>query len=174
MVEIFAEPAFPHSGGEVGVGSADDPDVDDLGHSGAKTTNGAIVQERQNLRLECRRKQRDLIEEQSAAMGELEEAGFRATSVGESPAFIAEQLCFEQVFGNRGTVDVDEGTARAGASAMNRAGDETLAGSRLAADQEWRWASCTNSQDLLNARAETNDAGTIADDLGQGVHARII
>src|SRR5262245_37832306 len=138
MVEIFAEPEFPHSGGDVGVGSADDPDIHDLGRSSAKTTNCAIVQERQDLRLECRREQRDLIEEQSAAVGELDEAGFRATSVGESPAFIAEQLRFEQVFGNRGAVDIDEGSARAGASPMNRAGDETLAGPRLAADQEWR------------------------------------
>src|SRR4030095_14421031 len=156
-----------HSGREIGIGGANDPDIDDLGRSGAKTTNGAIVQERQNLRLECRWKQRDLVEEQGAAVGELEEAGVRATSVGESPALIAEQLRFEQVFGNRGAVDIDEGTARAGAGPMNRAGDETLAGPRLAADQEWRWASCTNLQDLLNARAQADDAGTIADDLGQ-------
>src|SRR5262245_39257162 len=174
MVEICAEPAFPHRGGEIGIGGADDPDIHDLGRSGAETTNGAIVQERQNLRLERCRKQRDLIEEQGAAVGELEEAGFRATSVRESSAFIAEQLRFEQVFGNRGAVDIDERTARAGASPMNRAGDETLAGPCLAADQEWRWASRANPQDLLDARAQTHDVGTIADDLAQGVHARII
>ncbi len=103
-------------------------------------------------------------------MGELEEAGLRATSIGEGSAFIAEQLGFEQVFGNRGAVDVDEGTARAKASPMNCAGEEALTGPGLAADQDWRWASCTGLQDLLDARAQTDDAGAIADDLGQDVH----
>src|SRR5262245_38310397 len=107
-------------------------------------------------------------------MGHLEEPGLCEPGVGEGPAFVAEQLGLEQVFGNRGTVYVDEGTARAGASPVNRAGEEPLAGPGLATDQECRRAPGRGLQDLLDPLPQGDDAGALADDLGQGVHRRII
>jgi hypothetical protein len=56
----------------------------------------------------------------------------------KAPRFVAEQLGLEQVFGNRGAVDLDEGAAGAGADPVDGARDETFAGPRLAAEQEWR------------------------------------
>src|SRR5690606_36886116 len=53
-------------------------------------------------------------------------------------AFVPEELRFEEVPGDGGAVDVDEGPERAGAVEVDRAGDEFLARSGLARDENAR------------------------------------
>jgi HlyD family secretion protein len=50
----------------------------------------------------------DLVEEERAAVGGLEQAGARGLGVGEGAALVAEQLGLDQVLGQRGAVHLDE------------------------------------------------------------------
>src|SRR5262249_9487751 len=58
----------------------------------------------------------------------------------ERAALIPEQLRFEQIVGNRRTVDVDERSSRAGARPVDGPHDEALAGAGLAAQEDRRGA----------------------------------
>ena len=73
-------------------------------------------------------------------MGGLEEARFRLLGVGEGASLETEQLGLEQPLRDGGAVDGDERAAGARARAMEDAGHQTLAGSRLALDQDRREA----------------------------------
>jgi len=59
---------------------------------------------------------------------------------GEGAAFVPEQLTLDHAFGQRGAVDLDEGTVRTGAVVVDRLGDELLAGAGLTRDQDARVA----------------------------------
>ena len=50
----------------------------------------------------------DLVEEEGAAVGELEAAGTGADGAGERPLLVPEQLALEQGGGDRGAVDLDQ------------------------------------------------------------------
>src|SRR5262249_28813232 len=98
----------------------------------------AFLQHTQNLRLGDRRQVGHLVEEQRAAVGQLEAALLAAGGAGEGAALVTEQLRLEQRLGQRGAVDRDErlgGTARA---LVDRAGEELLARATLALDQHRR------------------------------------
>ena len=65
----------------------------------------------------------------------LEEAPLGLSRVREGPALVAEHLGLEERLWDGGAVDVDEGSGRTGAGAVERLSDETLARSRLALDE---------------------------------------
>ena len=71
-------------------------------------------------------------------MGRLKEARLRASGVGERAFLEAKHLGLEQSFRNCGAVDVDERTVGSRSRAMNRTGQEPLAGPRLALDEHRR------------------------------------
>src|SRR5262249_61849741 len=77
----------------------------------------AGLQPAQEARLLAERHVRDLVEEQRAAVGELEAAGAIGARVGERALDVAEQLALEQAIGETAGVDRDEclvGAPRAG------------------------------------------------------------
>jgi hypothetical protein len=53
---------------------------------------------------------------------------------------VAEELALEELFGERGAVDLDQRLRRPGAGAVDRAGQEPLATSGLALDEDRRVA----------------------------------
>src|SRR5690606_32031025 len=69
------------------------------------------------------------------AMRVLELAHAQLHRAGKGPRFVAEQLAFEQVLGDGGAVDRHERT-RARAVLVQTSGNDLLAGSRLADDQD--------------------------------------
>jgi hypothetical protein len=71
-------------------------------------------------------------------MGELELAGLALRCAGERALLVAEQLRFEQVFGNRGAVDGDERSVVARAERVQRPREQLLAGAALALEQHRR------------------------------------
>src|SRR5262249_58166900 len=93
---------------------------------------------RVELGLEAPRKQAHLVEEEPAAVGRLEKAGLGSTGIGEGAPLVAEQLAFEQGFGNGRAVQIDEGPTAARAIAVQELGDEPLARPWLALDQDRR------------------------------------
>ena len=108
VVEVLAQLAGPHRLGRVEVGRGDDPDVHRLLLAAAETPERALLQHAQQLHLRRRLHLGDLVEEQRAAVRELEHAGPAIVRAGERPLLVAEDLALEQRFGDRRAVDRDE------------------------------------------------------------------
>src|SRR3989304_2470193 len=68
----------------------------------------------------------DLVEEQSAAVGELDEAGLRRDRAGEGASFVAEQLGFQHAARERAAVDRHEGARSPGRALVDRPRHELL------------------------------------------------
>src|SRR5207237_8813943 len=96
------------------------------------------LQNLQQLDLRRRRRLADLVEEQRAAVGELEAALAPIGGAGERAFFVAENFALEQRLRNRRTVDGDEREGGARAELMDRLRDELLAGARLRGDEHRR------------------------------------
>src|SRR5262249_60322710 len=95
------------------------------------------------LRLQGVREQADLVEEDRAAVGGLEQARLRLAGVRERAALEAEHLRLEQGLGNRRAVDVDERPGAPRAGGVKRPRQETLAGSGVRqTEHTWQPARC--------------------------------
>ena len=75
VIEIGAEPALAHFVLEVAIGRGDDAHVDAVNTVAADTLNLPVLQGAQQLWLQFERQLADLVEEQRAAVGDLELAG---------------------------------------------------------------------------------------------------
>src|SRR6185295_3274280 len=82
----------------------------------------------QQLRLHGQRQLADLVEEQRAAVGRLEQPRLVVGRAGERAAHVPEQLALEQRFDDGGAVDGDEALAAARAQLVNRVRDALLPG----------------------------------------------
>ncbi len=136
VVEILPEPPLLHERLEIAVGGGQHADVDadrtpdrpPARWSAPAARAGACV---------CRstRHVADLVEEEGAAMRQLELAEPALLGVGEGAALVAEQLGFEEGAGNGRARDGDERSARAPAVVMDGARHQLLARARLAAQE---------------------------------------
>src|SRR5262249_12936650 len=135
-----------------------------------------ILKHFQELRLKSGRKHADLVEEQHPAVRELKQPWLGLARIGEGAPLVAEQLGFEEALGNRGAVDVDEWTARPRPRAVDRARDEALPCARLATQQDGRGTPRRRRalQNLFELIAQSANASAVAQDLGEGVHPRIL
>ena len=138
MIKILAKAVFLDRGQQVAVGRADDPGIRRLGLRATQASYCSLLDHSQELRLECLRKQSDLVEKERPLMCGLEEPGLGAPGVREGPALEAEELSFEKRFGDGRTVDVNEGPAGTGAELVDQVGDQSFTRSRLALDQDRR------------------------------------
>ncbi len=139
MPEIVAKLAARAHCGEIAVGGRDHPDLRWPGAGGAEAPHLALLQHAQDARLGGRRHVADFVEEQTAAMGAFEHAGTRVDAGGDA-LLDAEQLGFQQVLGEGGAVDGDEGRRRIGTVLVHEAREQFLAGARFATDQHMRTA----------------------------------
>src|SRR5215831_17609885 len=71
-------------------------------------------------------------------MSRLEQTRLGLPGIGECPALVAEQFCFEERLGDGCAVDVDECAVRPRSCAMNEAGQQSLACPRLALNEDRR------------------------------------
>ena len=149
VVQVLAELAGLHLGAEVLVRRAQQAHVDRQLGDRADRPHRALLDRAQQLRLHRQRQVADLVEEQRAAVGRLEEAFAIVHRAGERALAIAEELGLEQLLGDRAAVDRDERLRRAHADLVDRARDQFLAGAGLAGHQHRRHA----ARDLLDQRA---------------------
>ena len=98
------------------------------------------LEDAEQLRLQRDRHVADLVEEHGSAVGSLEHAATAVLGVGECAALMAEQLRFEQRFGNRGADHLLERLAAARRGVVDRPGQQALAGAGLAQQEERRGA----------------------------------
>ncbi len=136
MKEILAEAAILDRSFEVLIGGGDNADVDFNFAVAAETIEGLAVEHTQQLDLSLRLQFADLVEEERALVGEFEEPGLGGIGAAERAFFVSEEFALDQVFGKRGAVDVNPGAAAAMGRLMNGAGDEFLAGTGFAGNQD--------------------------------------
>jgi hypothetical protein len=164
VVEIHAEAAVGDRALEIYAGGSDERDIDGFGPGAAEATNRAVLKDRQELALEGRGQEADLVEEKGAAVGGLKEAGLGLASVSEGATLVPEQLGFEERLGDGGAVDIDEGASVPRPRLMNRPGHETFTCTGLAEDENGRQAARTGltGEQLRNLRPDRNDPGAFA------------
>jgi hypothetical protein len=75
MVQILAEALGAHRRPKVLVRRADDPDVEGFAAGRSQSPDTAVLQDLQQLRLKGQGQQPHLVEEQGAAVGDLEQPG---------------------------------------------------------------------------------------------------
>ena len=163
--KVFPEGAPLARGLQVAVGRGNEPQVHlELAHA-ADPHDLAFLQHPQDLGLEQGRNVADLVEEDRAAVGLLQQPLFLILRAGEGALLEAEQLRFEQRVGDGAAVDRHEGLLVPRAPAVDRPGDQFLAGAALAGDQHIAFACrrlLDEPEDLLHGRA-------VADDLVEAV-----
>ena len=117
--EILAEVAGPDHGLEVAVGGGDEAHVHlDRACVPPRRSKALLLQDAQQLHLRAARQVADLVEEEGAAVGQLEAAPVLAVRPGEGAPLVAEQLRLEERLRQRGHVHRHE-RARAGAGSRS-------------------------------------------------------
>ena len=107
-----------------------------IGDRAADAVERPLLQDAQELALRRRRELADLVEEDRAAVGQLELAQPARGRAREGAPLVAEELALEQRLGNRGAVDRDEGAVAPGRERVDRAREELLARAALALEQD--------------------------------------
>ena len=97
VVEVLAEAALAHHGGQVGIGCGQDAHIGPDRFRPAQTHEGAFLDHTQQLGLRLGADRADFVEEQRALVGHLEQALLRGHRAGEGAADMAEQQRFQQV-----------------------------------------------------------------------------
>ncbi len=135
MEEVFAERGAGHGFFEIAMRGRDDAHVTAHRHVIADALEHAFLQHAQQLHLHRRAHVADLVEEQRAALGDLETALAGGHRAGEGAFLMAEQLALEQLGGDRAAVHRDERPLATGRKVVDGAGGHFLAGAGLAQDQ---------------------------------------
>ena len=87
------------------MGSGNDAHIDILRLVAANPLEGTLLQHTQQLDLHRQRHIADLVEEQRAAIGQLEAPGAAGNGTGKGTLLMAEQFTFQQLSWNSTTVD---------------------------------------------------------------------
>ena len=134
-VEVFAEAAGADLGGQILVGGGEHARVHADARGSADRLHHLFLQHAQHLRLRLQRHVADLVEEDRAAVRELELAAPIGDGARERATDVAEQLALDQLLGDGGTVDLDERPRAPAAHGVDVARHQLLAGAVLAVDQ---------------------------------------
>ena len=127
VVQVLAELAVGDPVLEDAVRGGDHPNRDADRLLAAEPLHLAVLQHAQQLGLRRLVQVADLVEEDCAAVGQLELAAPHAGGAGECAALVAEQLALDQLGGNRRAVDFDERARGERALAMDVRGQQFLA-----------------------------------------------
>ena len=135
VVEVVAEAAGLDLAAQVAVGGGDDAHVDLDRRRGADRQDLLGLDGAQQLDLQAERQVADLVEEDRAAPGALEQPFLVADGAGERAAQVAEELALEQVLGDGAAVDRQEDRVAPVAEVVDGARHDLLADAALAGDQ---------------------------------------
>ena len=131
MEQVVAEAPLLHLLIEVAPRGREEAHVDGEGPLAADTGDGAALDRAEQLRLQLQRELADLVDQERAAVGALEDALAHRHRAGERPLLVPEQLRLDQVGRDGGAVEDDEGAIATPALLVERLGELLLAGARL-------------------------------------------
>ena len=149
VVQIFAEASGLDFGLQLLVGGRDQTHVHRDFSGAAKAPEGLGLEHLEELGLQLRREVADLIEEDRAVVGDLEEALLPVFRVGERTLLVAEQLGVEEGGVESRAVDLDEGCLGPGTEVMNHAGDPAFARSALSGEENGGPFALSEERDLM-------------------------
>ena len=109
VVEVLTKRPGGDGGVEVLVSHGDDSDVHFDGAGAAEALELTLLEHAQQLDLGRRAELADLVQEEGAAVGQLEAALLARPGVGEGAGFVAEQLGLDERLGQRAAAHLDEG-----------------------------------------------------------------
>ena len=138
VVEVLAELATGHRELEVPIRGGDHARVDIDQRVPPHASEAKVLEHMEKLGLKGERQLGDLVQIDRALVGILELPRLPPVRAGEGPLLVAEELGLEQPRRDRGTVDLDERTAAACGSSVNRPGDEVFTHTALPTDQDRR------------------------------------
>src|SRR6266487_4547918 len=136
--EILAKPSDLSLGLEIARGRREHPRIDPACLLVANAADLTLLENAQQLGLQSDGTLTDLVEQQRAAAGLLEQPCLVGRSTRKRAADVTEQLRLEQRLGNGGAIDADKRLGGARAGAVNGAGDHFLSGATLPGDQDGR------------------------------------
>ena len=105
----------------------DEAHVDVLRLERAHAHHFPLLDDAEELRLQRERQLADLVEEDGAAVGRLEETGLGAIGSGEGAALVAEQLTGQQRLGEGAAIEAHERLLHPRQEAVDHLGDDLLA-----------------------------------------------
>src|SRR6185312_6356130 len=135
-IEVLAEGAGAHLAHEVAVRRADEADVDEARLEAAHAGHLAALEDAQELRLHLQGELGDLVEEEGAAVGHLEQAGLGLDGASEGAALVPEELALEEGVGEGGAVDPHVRRRAPRRAPVDRVGDDVLARPGLAQEDD--------------------------------------
>src|SRR5262249_13916311 len=161
VIEVFAERFLSDRLEQVAVGGGQDADIDLDRRAAAYPLEFALLQDAQQLDLRLVRDLGDLVQENGAAVGQLEASAAPGDCAGEGALLVAEQLALHQAGREGGAVDLDERLVPALAGRVDGACDQFFAGAGLPGNQHGGVRGC-DAADLVEHSLES---GALADDL---------
>ena len=147
--QILAEFARAGARLEIAMSGRENADVGTALLAAADALENALLENAQQLHLHVDAHVADLVQEQRAAVGELEAPNARGQRAREGAFLVTEQLALEQLARNRAAVDRDERPARARGQLMNAPGDQLFAATGLAANQHRAVVACDLAHQLV-------------------------
>ena len=134
-VEVLTEPTLADLERKVAVGGRNHPDVNPYRRHAANPLELAFLQDTQDLGLRLETHVADLVEQNRAAVGELELPYLALVRASERAPLVAEQLTFQQRLRDRHTVELHGGPIGPLALGVNGFGHELLAGAAFTQHQ---------------------------------------
>src|SRR5262245_21563498 len=133
--KIGAEPPQTNFFVEVAVRGGDDADVHPERLAAADRFEFLLLKHAQELDLRLERQLADFIEKERSAVRQLETADPPVDGARERAFYVAEQLAFDQARRDRAAVHLHQRPMFTAAAAVQRAGNQLLAGPRFTRDQ---------------------------------------
>ena len=168
-VQLLAEGTGPHHRFEVTVGRSEDAEVDRDRRGPAEPHELALLERTLELRLHGQRQITDLVHEEGARVGLLQQSAPLGDRAGERTGLVAEELALEQRLRDGRALDRHERTARTRGCGVQRACDQLLACSRLSADQD-RGVRLTQALDGVEHGSHRRTLADQATERGARVH----
>src|SRR5258708_5729504 len=136
--QVFTEPAFAHQHLQIDIGGGDHADVNlDLLHA-AEVHELLVLQDTQDFRLRFQAHGADFVEEDGAAVGDLEQAFLGRDRAGERALDVSEERGFQKVTRHGTGVHRDKWTVFARRVGVQSLGNQLFAGAALALYQHRR------------------------------------
>jgi hypothetical protein len=161
IVQVAAKFLTVHHLLEVPVRSGDEAYVYAMGPTTSEPFEFLFLQNTEELRLQGKWQVADFIKKESPFVSQFEAANSLCDCTGKSTPFMAKELTFEQVEGNRRTVQLDQRLAATGTRIVNRVSDEFLASAGFSLDQNSR----VHRRNPFGLFQNGSQGRTVADDL---------
>ena len=168
VVQVAPEGAGLDHAGEIAVGGGDQPHVDPPRYTRAERPHFAILNDAEELCLQRERQVLHLVEEERAAVGEVQRARSLLERTREGTARMAEELALRERLGHRRTVHRHEGARGTPAESVHGTRDDFLAGAGLPLEQQMRF----RVRGRPHERADLVHRATPADQGGESVSTR--